>query len=101
MQTAEFGVEHAPKTIERVVEIVNGQGLHARPVMKFVDLASEFSATVTVHKDVEKVDGKSPMEMMLLEAPQGTRLHITATGTDAKEMVEALARLVANGFGEE
>ena len=94
-------MDHAPKTVERVVEIVNHQGLHARPVMKFVDLASEYNASITVHKDGEKVDGKSPMEMMLLEAPKGTRLHITATGSDAEEMVEALARLVADGFGEE
>jgi len=94
-------VDHAPKTVERVVEILNRQGLHARPVMKFVDLASEFSASISVHKTTEKVDGKSPMEMMLLEAPKGTLLHLTATGFDAEEMVEALAQLVADGFGEE
>ena len=97
----EVAVDHAPKTIERVVEIVNQQGLHARPVMKFADLAKEYSASVTVHKDGEKVDGKSAMELILLEAPKGTQLHITATGSDAEEMVEALARLVADGFGEE
>jgi phosphocarrier protein len=93
-------VKRTVKTVERVVEIINPQGLHARPVMMFVDLASKYSASITVHKDGEKVDGKSPMEMMLLEAPKGTRLHLTATGPDADDMVDALARLVSEGFGE-
>jgi phosphotransferase system HPr-like phosphotransfer protein len=47
------------------------------------------------------VDGKSPMEMMLLEAPLGSRLHIRANGDDAQAMVDALRKLVADGFGEE
>jgi phosphocarrier protein len=80
---------------------VNQQGLHARPIMKFVDLASSFTATLTVEKNGEQVDGKSPMEMMLLEAPLGSRLHIRANGDDAQAMVDALRKLVADGFGEE
>ncbi len=90
----------APNVIERAFEIVNTQGLHARPVMRFVDLASGFQSTVTVSKGGEKVDGKSPMEMMLLEAPKGTTLFVCATGGDAEETVAALGQLIADGFGE-
>ncbi len=90
-----------PKAVEREVEIVNQAGLHARPVMKFVDLAGTFDSTISVDNGQEKVDGKSAMEMMLLEGTKGKKLHITATGSDAEVMVEALAELVAGGFGEE
>ncbi len=84
------------------VEIVNQQGLHARPVMKFVDTASSFKSTVWVDQGegTEQVDGKSPMHMMLLAAPRGAKLRIIAEGEDAPEAVGALVSLVSNGFGE-
>ncbi|MCG8409114.1 MAG: HPr family phosphocarrier protein [Phycisphaerales bacterium] len=82
------------------VTISNTQGLHARPVMRFVDLASQFGSTIRVKKDGLDVDGKSPMEMMLLEAVEGTTLHVVAEGQDAQEAVQALAGLVKGKFGE-
>jgi phosphocarrier protein len=97
----EVGVEAAPKPVERYVEVVNEMGLHARPVMQCVDMAKTFQAAVWFDKDGEKVDGKSAMEMMLLEAPKGTRLHITASGSDADQLADALVELIAGGFGEE
>jgi len=96
----EVEVDDAPQVVERVVEIVNAQGLHARPVMKFVDLAAQYTSSITVSKGDENVDGKSPMEMMLLEAAQGTRLRLLAAGPDAEELVAALGELIAGGFGE-
>lgn len=84
------------------VEIPNRQGLHARPVMKFVDLASKYQARIAVDRGegTEQVDGKSPMHMMLLAAPQGTKLRILATGGDAEPALAALVELVRGGFGE-
>jgi phosphotransferase system HPr-like phosphotransfer protein len=41
------------------------------------------------------------MEMMLLEAVQGSVLRIEATGEDAQRAIEALASLVASGFADE
>ena len=83
------------------VTISNTQGLHARPVMRFVDLAMRFRSAIRVMKDSQQVDGKSPMEMMLLEAIQGTVLRLAADGEDAHEAVEALAGLVNAKFREE
>jgi len=68
--------------------------------MRFVDLASQFNAQIRVRKGNRVVDGKNPMEMMLLEATQGTVLHIEAEGSDAEPALEALAGLVESGFGE-
>ncbi|MFQ5411607.1 MAG: HPr family phosphocarrier protein [Phycisphaerae bacterium] len=88
-------------SVEIEVVISNTQGLHARPVMRFVDVASRFGSAVRVRKDDLDVDGKSPMEMMLLEAVQGTTLRVLAIGEDAEEAVRDLAELVKNKFGEE
>ena len=84
----------------RTVTVVNPQGLHARPVMRFVDLASQFQSQVRVKKGNCVVDGKNPMEMMLLEASQGSQMELMADGSDAGGAIEALAALVSSGFGE-
>lgn len=84
----------------RTVTVVNPQGLHARPVMRFVDVASQFQSHVRVRKGDCVVDGKNPMEMMLLEATQGAHMELLAEGPDAATALEALAALVASGFGE-
>lgn len=82
--------------------IVNPQGLHARPVMKFVDLAARFQSSITVDRGAgtEAVDGKSPMHMMLLAAPIGSTLRITAEGADADDAASALLELIHRGFDE-
>lgn len=88
----------------REITITNKLGLHARPAMQFVDLANQFNASVVVHKDGPEpvtVDGKSVMQMITLEAGEGTALRIEAEGEDAERAVEQLARLVADKFGEE
>lgn len=83
------------------VTIVNKLGLHARPAMSFVDLASTFQAEVTVSRGDQEVDGKSIMHMMMLAATKGTELLVVAVGADAKKACEALKKLVDGGFDED
>jgi phosphocarrier protein len=82
------------------VIIPNDHGLHARPVMRFVDMANQFRSRIQVKKGDRLVDGKNPMEMMLLEATKGTQLEVLADGEDADGAVVALAGLILEGFGE-
>jgi branched-chain amino acid transport system ATP-binding protein len=49
---------------ERTVEIVNERGLHARASAKFVKLASDFDAEVTVTRDGQTVDARSIMGLV-------------------------------------
>lgn len=83
------------------VTIVNKLGLHARPAMTFVDLASTFQSEVTVRRADQEVDGKSIMHMMMLAATKGTELTVTATGADAEKACAALKKLVDGGFDED
>jgi len=80
--------------MERILKIQNKLGLHARPAMQFVDLASQFKSDVSVSNDKTSVDGKSIMQMSMLAATFGTRLTINAQGADAKDALEALRELV-------
>jgi phosphotransferase system HPr (HPr) family protein len=81
-------------------KVSNREGLHARPVMRFVDLASEFESEITVmniSRRGERLDGKSPMQMMLLEATEGSVLRIEAEGPDEQQAVDLLAAFIASG----
>ena len=88
-------------TIKKQATIVNKHGMHARPAMKFVDIANRFSSDITVLKgDEVSVDAKSIMSVMRLAATKGTTLTIVATGKDAQKAADALAELIDSGFGE-
>ena len=91
-------------TASRDIVVSNKLGLHARPAMQFVDVANQFSSTVTVHKGGEEpcdADGKSVMQMIILAATEGTPLRIEAEGEDAQKAVDKLAELFEKKFGEE
>lgn len=83
------------------VTILNKYGLHARPAAEFVKLANKFQAEVFVAKDQVEVNGKSIMGVMMLAAERGSAVDIRANGDDAEAAVAALAKLVADRFGEE
>jgi phosphocarrier protein len=87
--------------IEREATIVNQEGLHARPAARIVRLASAFASEIELAKDGLEVNGKSIMGVMMLAAECGSSIVIRATGPDAEAAVEALAELVASGFGEQ
>jgi phosphocarrier protein HPr len=87
--------------VTQTVEIVNERGLHARASAKFVKLASEFDAEVTVTRDGASVDARSIMGLMMLAAGPGCCIEITADGPDAKAAVDALSELIASRFEED
>jgi len=86
--------------IDRAVTIVNPLGLHARPAAQFVRVASTFQSHIELVKDGMVINGKSIMGVMMLAAEQGATLTIQADGPDAEAALDALARLIADGFGE-
>ncbi len=89
------------QTYEIEIEIRNPEGLHMRPAMQFVDLANSFESAISVgHQDVS-ADAKSIMQMTMLAATCGTRLKITAIGSDAARAVEALQDLANHKFTDD
>ena len=86
-------------TTQRVM-VVNQRGLHARAAAKFVKLAGEFDAAVTVTAKGTAVPGLSIMGLMMLAAGPGTELEIKAGGDDAQAAVAALVALVSRRFDE-
>jgi len=91
----------ADDRIVRLVEICNKRGLHARASAKFVKLAGTFSASITVTKDDQTVNGTSIMGLLALGAARGCSITIAAKGAEADKAMAALADLVQSKFGEE
>ena len=87
-------------THEIEIEVRNQDGLHMRPAMQFVDLASSFDSDITVSHQEMSIDGKSIMQMTMLAATCGARLKVVAVGPDAADAVLALKTLAENEFGD-
>lgn len=85
----------------RELVIRNKEGLHFRPIMKFVDTATKFTSEIQVHCQERQADGRSPMELLMLVATQGTEVAVLARGDDAEAALDALTALIETGFGEE
>ncbi len=81
--------------------IRNRLGLHARAAAKFVHAATRYVSRIRVSRDGKTMDGKSIMGILLLAAARGTTITISADGSDESDAIEALAALVASGFGED
>jgi len=81
-------------------EIVNKLGLHARAAAKLTHVASGFQSEVWLSRSGRRVNAKSIMGVMMLAAGKGSQVHIEAEGADADAALAALAKLIADRFGE-
>lgn len=83
------------------VEIINELGLHARAAANFVKEANRFKSDIVVERDGLEANGKSIMGIMMLAAPKGSMIKLTAAGDDADAAVDAIISLINNRFGED
>ena len=80
--------------------IKNQRGLHARAASKFVKLAADFDAQISVSRDGQTVSGLSIMGLMMLAASPGDTVTIMTEGPQAEDAFIALERLVKENFYE-
>jgi phosphocarrier protein HPr len=85
----------------RQVDLTNTLGLHLRAAAKFVSLAQQFRADVSVICDGRKVSGKSILDLATLAAACGSRLELETDGPDAEAALDALTDLIGRRFDEE
>ena len=83
--------------------IRNEHGLHARPSANLVNEVKKFTSKITVQnltRESEVVSAKSLIKIVALGVIQGHRLRFVAEGEDAKQAIEALGKVIADGLGE-
>jgi phosphocarrier protein HPr len=85
---------------QREVRIVNRLGLHARAAVKLVSLCSKYVSSFVLVVNGRRAEGRRLIAILLLSAGMGTQISIQVQGPDEKEAIEAVTRLISNGFGE-
>src|SRR5712692_5998585 len=82
------------ETLQQTVRVTNPDGLHMRPATAFAEQAKTFQSSVTVLKDGTSFNGKSPLDMLVLAAVQGTDLTVQVAGPDAPAALQKLIQLL-------
>lgn len=88
------------EVVRRQLQVVNPQGMHARPAALLVKLANQFQCEIELVKGGSRVDAKSVIHLMTLAAEQGTVLQLEARGTDAQPAADAIEKLFRDGLGD-
>ena len=86
--------------VTRRMEIVNEKGLHARAAAKLVEVVEGFDARAEVSCNGQSASGDSIMGLLMLAASKGTSIQVETNGPQADALMDALAALVADRFGE-
>ena len=89
--------EPAGEVLERVLELRNALGLHARPAAMLARLVAGFDA----HVEVNGVDGTSVLALIGLGLSGGAQITVRASGPQAEHVLDAVAQIVDDRFGEE
>ena len=87
--------------VSKKVEIVNAEGMHMRP-------AGLIAKAVKAHPDSEvilKAEGKdikakAVMQIMAAGLKKGTVVEIVVTGGEEQAVLDEIAAMFENGFGE-
>jgi len=86
--------------LEKKITIINKLGLHARASAKFVATAGQFQSRLEVVKQNKRINGKSIMSVMTLDASLGTDITLITDGPDEEQMMDAMLNLIQSRFYE-
>jgi phosphocarrier protein len=88
--------------VSRTYTIENRQGLHLRPASQLVQIFTRCpDCEVFVSVAETRVNGKSIMGLLMLEAGPDTELTVEAAGAGAEEILDRVGELIAARFGED
>ena len=87
--------------ISDAVVIPNPTGLHARPAAVLANLAKSFQSAIKLQLGDRQANARSVTAIMALEVGYGAKVQVVASGPDANGAVEKLAKVLAEGCGDE
>ncbi|MHB0774381.1 HPr family phosphocarrier protein [Halomonas sp. WWR20] len=85
----------------REMTLINRRGLHARAATKLVQCCQPYQAKVNVAHGSRIADAANIMSLLMLAAPYGSVLEVSAEGEDADAVLEALTTLFESRFEED
>lgn len=78
--------------------IKNDRGLHTRPSTEIVKCAASFNSDIRLIYQMNEVNAKSILGILMLAAAKGAKIQVTAYGEDAEEAVASLLALAEKQF---
>ena len=82
--------------IQKSMKVQLDNGLEARPVAVFVQVASQYESKIYVESDSKRVNAKSIMGMMTLGVPAGGKINVIAKGDDETKAIEHIGKYLNN-----
>ena len=88
-------------TVQDEVQILLGNGLHARPAARLADLAKQFDAAAWLCLNGKRASARSPVALMTLGVVHGDTVTVETTGKDAERLLASLVQAIFAGLGEQ
>jgi len=89
-----------PEKIIECYQVINVKGLHARAAAQIVEISSHFECQITLSHKSKSASSLSLIKLLTLDAPQGSKIEVSAQGKDAIKALRAIKQLFLSGFGE-
>ena len=83
--------------IQKSMKVQLDNGLEARPVAVFVQVASQYNCSIYLENGDKSVNAKSIMGMMSLGLDSGELVTVIADGPDEEVAVEDIAKYLCSG----
>ncbi|MEX0718688.1 MAG: HPr family phosphocarrier protein [Planctomycetaceae bacterium] len=82
------------------VSVTQADGLHLRPLSLIAESVRRHDAEVHLRNGERSADAKNVLDLMTLDAQQGTEIEIETRGPDAQAVLDELLELFESDFPE-
>ncbi len=82
------------------ITVLNPTGIHARPASAIFQIASKYKSDIKIKKDGRVVNAKSIVAILSLGIKFEEQISITASGEDAQDAIDSIAKEIKSGLGE-
>jgi phosphoenolpyruvate-protein phosphotransferase len=93
--------EAGPTVTSEAIILPNPNGLHARPAAVLSSAAKAFKSDVRLQLGDRSANARSVTSLLALETALGDKVLLVAKGSDAREALEKLTPMIAEGLGDE
>ncbi len=100
-ETAATSANAVETLTSQAIVIPNPTGLHARPAAVLASLAKGFRSTIKLQRGGQQANARSITAIMGLEVSKSDVVHLLASGPDAREAIDKMALVLAQGCGDE
>ena len=84
--------------IEKKAIVKSETGIHARPALAVVKVASKFKSEVLIVKDGNEYNAKSIVAIMCMAAVKNDEIIIRTNGEDEEAAAEAMVEIIEEGL---